>query len=160
MLIWKKVTRNKPHNTSIRPMFKKRTVLVVPGYPRFEEMREHVSSFSVTCTYAVSTSFSVQITIFQYYCILINALNCIVWIKNRVELNIISLQREIFNINKLKSYTELSGLHFIIEVCCYLQPCFDEAAKLLPPINLGHVVALITVHRTLFVNKGLLLRLI
>ena len=59
-------------------MFKKRTFLVVPGYQRFEEMREHVSSFSVTFTYAVSTSFSVQITIFQYYCILKNALNCIV----------------------------------------------------------------------------------
>lgn len=36
-------------------MFKKRTFLVVPGYQRFEEMREHVSSFSVTFTYAVST---------------------------------------------------------------------------------------------------------
>lgn len=138
-------------------MFKKRTFLVVPGYQRFEEMREHVSSFSVTFTYAVSTSFSVQITIFQYYCILKNALNCIVGTKNRVELNIISLQRKIFNINKLKSYTELSGLHLIIEVYCHLQPCFDKAAKLFPSINLGHVVALITVDGTLFVNKGLLL---
>ena len=139
-----KVTGNKPHNTSIRPMFKKRTRFSRSMISAFwGNEGACYGSFSVTFTYAVSTFFSVQITIFQYYCILINALNCIVWTKNRVELKIISLQRKIFNINKLlKSYTELSGLHFIIEVCCHLQPCFDEAAKLFPPINLGHVVAL------------------
>jgi len=160
-LIWKKVTGNKPHNTSIRPMFKKRIRFTRSRISAFwGNEGACYGSFSVTFTYAVSTSFSVQIATVPY-CIFINALNCIAWTKNRVELNIISLQRKIFNISKfLKSYTELSELHFIIDVYCHLQPCFDEAAKLLPPINLGHVVALITVHRTLFVNKGLLLRLI
>ena len=34
----------------------------------------------------------------------------------------------------------------ISDVCCYSQPCFDEAAKLFHELNWGKVVALITIH--------------